>query len=54
MFPHVTFTSSDISSLNRYCSSQENLTIDHVLPAARGGDWKWENLVRQSIGNIFN
>ncbi|KAK4581496.1 hypothetical protein RGQ29_024932 [Quercus rubra] len=29
----------------QYCSSQENLTIDHVLPAARGGEWKWENLV---------
>ncbi|XP_050244850.1 uncharacterized protein LOC126693034 isoform X2 [Quercus robur] len=28
----------------QYCSSQENLTIDHVLPAARGGEWKWENL----------
>ncbi|KAB1221154.1 hypothetical protein CJ030_MR2G012847 [Morella rubra] len=29
----------------QYCSSRENLTIDHVLPAARGGEWKWENLV---------
>ncbi|KAL4607052.1 hypothetical protein ACB092_09G147600 [Castanea dentata] len=29
----------------QYCSSLENLTIDHVLPAARGGEWKWENLV---------
>lgn len=29
----------------QYCSSRENLTIDHVLPAARGGQWKWENLV---------
>ncbi|KAJ7976363.1 HNH endonuclease [Quillaja saponaria] len=23
----------------------ENLTIDHVVPIARGGEWKWENLV---------
>eukprot|EP00268_Persea_americana_P038384 TRINITY_DN3796_c0_g2_i4.p1 TRINITY_DN3796_c0_g2~~TRINITY_DN3796_c0_g2_i4.p1 ORF type:complete len:142 (+),score=28.15 TRINITY_DN3796_c0_g2_i4:251-676(+) len=29
----------------RYCSSRENLTVDHVLPISRGGDWKWENLV---------
>ncbi|KAJ0014306.1 hypothetical protein Pint_20185 [Pistacia integerrima] len=29
----------------QYCSARENLTIDHVLPIARGGEWKWENLV---------
>ncbi|KAB2005754.1 hypothetical protein ERO13_D11G268200v2 [Gossypium hirsutum] len=29
----------------RYCSARDNLTIDHVLPVARGGEWKWENLV---------
>ncbi|XP_059647306.1 uncharacterized protein LOC132293726 isoform X2 [Cornus florida] len=29
----------------QYCSSRENLTIDHVLPVARGGQWTWENLV---------
>ncbi|GLT95255.1 hypothetical protein SLE2022_129470 [Rubroshorea leprosula] len=29
----------------QYCSSREKLTIDHVLPVARGGEWKWENLV---------
>ncbi|XP_062113507.1 uncharacterized protein LOC133824594 [Humulus lupulus] len=29
----------------QYCYSQENLTIDHVLPVARGGEWEWENLV---------
>ncbi|GAV72695.1 HNH domain-containing protein [Cephalotus follicularis] len=29
----------------QYCSSRENLTIDHVLPAALGGEWTWENLV---------
>ncbi|MBA0787310.1 hypothetical protein Gotri_027005, partial [Gossypium trilobum] len=28
-----------------YCSARDNLTIDHVLPVARGGEWKWENLV---------
>ncbi|KZV50891.1 hypothetical protein F511_10462 [Dorcoceras hygrometricum] len=29
----------------QYCDSAENLTIDHVLPIARGGEWTWENLV---------
>ncbi|KAL3631610.1 hypothetical protein CASFOL_024594 [Castilleja foliolosa] len=29
----------------QYCSSVENLTIDHVIPIARGGKWTWENLV---------
>ncbi|KAG6738439.1 hypothetical protein POTOM_058058 [Populus tomentosa] len=29
----------------QYCSSHENLTIDHVLPTAQGGEWQWENLV---------
>ncbi|XP_068651262.1 uncharacterized protein [Aristolochia californica] len=31
--------------LCQYCSSSDNLTIDHVLPNSRGGEWKWENLV---------
>nr|AFK48930.1 unknown [Lotus japonicus] len=30
----------------QYCSSRENLTIDHVVPAALGGEWTWENLIR--------
>ncbi|KAK9148970.1 hypothetical protein Scep_007727 [Stephania cephalantha] len=29
-----------------YCCSRENLTIDHVLPISRGGEWKWENLAK--------
>lgn len=29
----------------QYCSSKENLTIDHVMPISRGGEWTWENLV---------
>ncbi|PKA50919.1 hypothetical protein AXF42_Ash007574 [Apostasia shenzhenica] len=29
----------------QYCSSRVDLTIDHVLPMSRGGEWKWENLV---------
>ncbi|KAJ4972307.1 hypothetical protein NE237_005406 [Protea cynaroides] len=29
----------------QYCSSKQSLTIDHVLPVSRGGEWKWENLV---------
>ncbi|KAL3534818.1 hypothetical protein ACH5RR_003279 [Cinchona calisaya] len=28
-----------------YCSSSEYLTIDHIVPIASGGEWKWENLV---------
>ncbi|KAK1367372.1 HNHc domain-containing protein [Heracleum sosnowskyi] len=29
----------------QYCSTTENLTIDHVIPIALGGEWTWENLV---------
>lgn len=29
----------------QYCSAEENLTIDHVYAASRGGGWTWENLV---------
>ncbi|KAF9608294.1 hypothetical protein IFM89_008579 [Coptis chinensis] len=29
----------------QYCSSRESLTVDHVLPISRGGEWEWENLV---------
>ncbi|PIA59903.1 hypothetical protein AQUCO_00400640v1 [Aquilegia coerulea] len=29
----------------QYCSSRESLTIDHVLPVSKGGEWEWENLV---------
>uniref|UniRef100_A0A1J3HCP0 HNH nuclease domain-containing protein n=1 Tax=Noccaea caerulescens TaxID=107243 RepID=A0A1J3HCP0_NOCCA len=29
----------------QYCSSRENLTIDHVIPISRGGNWTWQNLV---------
>ncbi|XP_006657488.2 uncharacterized protein LOC102718936 [Oryza brachyantha] len=29
----------------QYCSSPDNLTIDHVIPTSRGGKWEWENLV---------
>ena len=28
-----------------YCSSNDNLTIDHVLPRSRGGSTSWSNLV---------
>jgi hypothetical protein len=28
-----------------YCSTNKNLTIDHVLPRSRGGDNTWKNLV---------
>ncbi|XP_075519066.1 uncharacterized protein LOC142552992 [Primulina tabacum] len=33
----------------QYCDSAENLTIDHVLPIARGGEWTWENLVTACV-----
>lgn len=29
----------------QYCSSRSDLTIDHVVPLSRGGDWSWNNLV---------
>ncbi|KAL5198181.1 hypothetical protein ABZP36_001693 [Zizania latifolia] len=29
----------------QYCTSVDNLTIDHVIPTSRGGKWEWENLV---------
>uniref|UniRef100_A0A803MMB1 HNH nuclease domain-containing protein n=1 Tax=Chenopodium quinoa TaxID=63459 RepID=A0A803MMB1_CHEQI len=29
----------------QYCKVTNNLTIDHVVPIARGGKWEWENLV---------
>ncbi|XP_009389001.2 uncharacterized protein LOC103975690 [Musa acuminata AAA Group] len=29
----------------QYCSSRDNLTVDHVVPISRGGEWMWENLV---------
>lgn len=29
----------------QYCSSHDDLTIDHIMPVSRGGEWKWENLV---------
>ncbi|XP_004493145.1 uncharacterized protein [Cicer arietinum] len=33
----------------QYCSSRENLTIDHVVPASLGGEWTWENLVTACV-----
>ncbi|CAM6062363.1 unnamed protein product [Sphagnum tenellum] len=29
----------------QYCGARDNLTMDHVLAASRGGKWEWENLV---------
>jgi 5-methylcytosine-specific restriction endonuclease McrA len=28
-----------------YCGSQDDLTLDHVLPKSRGGKTNWDNLV---------
>uniref|UniRef100_A0A803MN23 HNH nuclease domain-containing protein n=1 Tax=Chenopodium quinoa TaxID=63459 RepID=A0A803MN23_CHEQI len=33
----------------QYCKVTNNLTIDHVVPIARGGKWEWENLVTACI-----
>jgi 5-methylcytosine-specific restriction endonuclease McrA len=29
----------------QYCGSSEHLTIDHVKPRKRGGEFSWENVV---------
>eukprot|EP00899_Mesostigma_viride_P020561 jgi/Mesvir1/28506/Mv06275-RA.1 len=29
----------------QYCGVQKDLTIDHLIPQSKGGDWSWENLV---------
>ncbi|KAL2923198.1 Anaredoxin [Bienertia sinuspersici] len=29
----------------QYCKATNALTIDHVIPISRGGEWEWENLV---------
>jgi 5-methylcytosine-specific restriction endonuclease McrA len=29
----------------QYCKCKENLTVDHVIPASRGGGNDWSNLV---------
>jgi len=28
-----------------YCGSSRSLTVDHVVPVSKGGEWAWENLV---------
>ena len=33
----------------QYCGSKQNLTIDHVMPRARGGKDTWENLVTACV-----
>jgi len=29
----------------QYCGCRRNLSMDHIHPVSRGGDWSWENLV---------
>ena len=29
----------------QYCGAKSNLTIDHVIPSSRGGEWRYDNLV---------
>ena len=28
----------------QYCGTGDDLTVDHVVPASKGGPWTWENL----------
>ncbi|XP_027349820.1 uncharacterized protein LOC113861293 isoform X2 [Abrus precatorius] len=37
----------------QYCSSRENLTIDHVVPTALGGEWTWDNLDLLTTGDCL-
>ena len=34
-----------LRTTHRYCGSKSNLTIDHVIPSSRGGEWRYDNLV---------
>ena len=27
-----------------YCGARDDLTIDHIVPASKGGEWSWTNL----------
>jgi len=27
-----------------YCGAKDDLTIDHIVPASKGGEWSWTNL----------
>ncbi|KAL6769218.1 hypothetical protein ACKKBG_A17940 [Auxenochlorella protothecoides x Auxenochlorella symbiontica] len=29
----------------QYCGSRENLTLDHIVPASKGGGFTWDNIV---------
>lgn len=29
----------------QYCNARDELTLDHVVPVSRGGEWSWQNLV---------
>lgn len=29
----------------QYCGTKRNLTVDHVIPKAKGGGTKWDNLI---------
>jgi len=45
----VSFTKKNVLIRDRYtcayCSSKENLTVDHVVPSSKGGKTCWENCV---------
>ncbi|CAM6105888.1 unnamed protein product [Calypogeia fissa] len=47
--PRITLNRKNIFMRDKYrcqyCNSDDNLTIDHVYAASKGGGWTWENLV---------
>ena len=49
VIPKVTYTRKNINIRDnfecQYCGSKERLTLDHVMPASRGGKSTWENIV---------
>ena len=46
---HPAFTRFNVFLRDRfscqYCTSQEDLTFDHIIPRSRGGQTTWENVV---------
>lgn len=47
--PRIAYSRKNIHTRDQhtcqYCGSQNNLTLDHVMPTSRGGASSWENVV---------